>query len=221
MNILESRLQKHIDLLISRYPALADVRQEIIDSYLIMEECYQHDGKLLIAGNGGSAADSEHIAGELMKRFKIPRKVTDNFADKLTSIDQTRGEYLSKNLERGLMAIRLVAHEALSTAYLNDVDGLGVFAQQLFGFGRLGDVFLAISTSGNSKNILYATVVARALGIKVIGLTGANGGELATVADVCVKAPSSETYMIQEYHLPIYHCWCLMLEDKFFGKDTD
>lgn len=221
MNILESRLQKHIDLLISRYPALADVRQEIIDSYLIMEECYQHDGKLLIAGNGGSAADSEHIAGELMKRFKIPRKVTDNFADKLTSIDQTRGEYLSKNLERGLMAIPLVAHEALSTAYLNDVDGLGVFAQQLFGFGRLGDVFLAISTSGNSKNILYATVVARALGIKVIGLTGANGGELATVADVCVKAPSSETYMIQEYHLPIYHCWCLMLEDKFFGKDTD
>ena len=221
MNILESRLQKHIDLLISRYPALADVRQEIIDSYLIMEECYQHDGKLLIAGNGGSAADSEHIAGELMKRFKIPRKVTDNFADKLTSIDETRGEYLSKNLERGLMAIPLVAHEALSTAYLNDVDGLGVFAQQLFGFGRLGDVFLAISTSGNSKNILYATVVARALGIKVIGLTGANGGELATVADVCVKAPSSETYMIQEYHLPIYHCWCLMLEDKFFGKDTD
>ena len=221
MNILESRLQKHIDLLISRYPALADVRQEIIVSYLIMEECYQHDGKLLIAGNGGSAADSEHIAGELMKRFKIPRKVTDNFADKLTSIDQTRGEYLSKNLERGLMAIPLVAHEALSTAYLNDVDGLGVFAQQLFGFGRLGDVFLAISTSGNSKNILYATVVARALGIKVIGLTGANGGELATVADVCVKAPSSETYMIQEYHLPIYHCWCLMLEDKFFGKDTD
>ncbi len=133
-------------------------------------------------------------------------------------IDPVRGENLAKNLERGLMAIPLVAHEALSTAYINDVDGLGVFAQQLFGFGRPGDVFLGISTSGNSKNVMSATVVARALGIKVIGLTGAKGGELSSVADVCVKAPSDETYMIQELHLPIYHCWCLMLEEKFFGN---
>lgn len=117
------------------------------------------------------------------------------------------------------MAIPLVAHEALSTAYINDVDGYGVFAQQLFGFGRKGDVFLGISTSGNSKNIMNATVVARASGIKVIGLTGANGGELAMVADAAVKVPETETYMIQELHLPIYHCWCLMLEDRFFGKD--
>ena len=114
------------------------------------------------------------------------------------------------------MAIPLVAHEALTTAYINDVDGLGVFAQQLFGFGREGDVFLGISTSGNSKNIMMsATVVARALGIKVIGLTGNDGGELASVADVAVIVPDNETYRIQEYHLPIYHCWCLMLEDKF------
>ena len=113
----------------------------------------------------------------------------------------------------------VLEHEALTTAYINDVDGLGVFAQQLFGFGRKGDVFLGISTSGNSKNVLPATVVARALGIKVIGLTGAKGGELAEVADVAVKAPETETYMVQELHLPIYHCWCLMLEDKFFGKN--
>ena len=217
MRTLEPRLEKHIDLLITRYPVLGEVRQAIIDAYLVMEECYEHDGKLLIAGNGGSAADSEHIAGELMKRFKTPRPVTPAFAEKLKEIDPVRGENLAKNLERGLMAIPLVAHEALSTAYINDVDGLGVFAQQLFGFGRPGDVFLGISTSGNSKNVLSATVVARAIGIKVIGLTGAKGGELATVADVCVKAPSDETYMIQELHLPIYHCWCLMLEDKFFG----
>ena len=217
MRTLEPRLEKHIDLLISRYPVLGEVRQAIIDAYLVMEECYEHDGKLLIAGNGGSAADSEHIAGELMKRFKTPRPVTPAFAEKLKEIDPVRGENLAKNLERGLMAIPLVAHEALSTAYINDVDGLGVFAQQLFGFGRPGDVFLGISTSGNSKNVLSATVVARAIRIKVIGLTGAKGGELATVADVCVKAPSDETYMIQELHLPIYHCWCLMLEDKFFG----
>ena len=218
MKTLEKRLEKHINLLIERYPALEVCRQQIIDAYLIMEECYEHDGKLLIAGNGGSAADSEHIAGELMKRFKTPRPVTPEFAERLKSIDPVRGENLAQNLERGLMAIPLVAHEALTTAYINDVDGLGVFAQQLFGFGRPGDVFLGISTSGNSKNVMAATVVARALEIKVIGLTGSKGGELASIADVCVKAPTDETYMIQEFHLPIYHCWCMMLEDKFFGK---
>ena len=218
MKTLEARLEKHIDLLIERYPILAECRQSLIDAYLIMEEAYEGDHKLLIAGNGGSAADSEHIAGELMKRFKTPRPVTPEMAEKLKAIDPVRGADLAKNLERGLMAIPLVAHEALSTAYINDVDGLGVFAQQLFGFGRPGDVFLGISTSGNSRNVMSATVVARALGIKVIGLTGAKGGELAQVADVAVKVPETETYMIQELHLPVYHCWCLMLEDRFFGK---
>lgn len=217
MRTLEFRLEKHVNLLMKRHPVLEACRQEIIDAYLVMEDCYEHDRKLLIAGNGGSAADSEHIAGELMKRFKTPRPVTPEMAEKLKEIDPVRGADLAKNLERGLMAIPLVAHEALSTAYINDVDGLGVFAQQLFGFGRPGDVFLGISTSGNSKNVMSATVVARALGIKVIGLTGANGGELASVADVAVKVPEIETYMIQELHLPVYHCWCLMLEDKFFG----
>ncbi len=218
MKTIEPRLQKHIDLLIERYPILESVKHDIIDAYLVMEECYEHDGKLLIAGNGGSAADSEHIAGELMKRFKTPRPVTPEMAAKLKVIDPVRGGDLAENLERGLMAIPLVAHEALSTAYINDVDGLGVFAQQLFGFGRPGDVFLGISTSGNSKNVMSATVVARAVGMKVIGLTGIKGGELASVADVAVKVPEKETYMIQELHLPVYHCWCLMLEDRFFGK---
>lgn len=219
MRELENRLMKHIDLLVERYPKLENVKQDIVDAYLVMEECYEHDGKLLIAGNGGSAADSEHIAGELMKRFKTPRPVPAEFAKKLKEIDSVRGESLAKNLERGLMAIPLVAHEALTTAYINDVDGLGVFAQQLYGFGRPGDVFLGISTSGNSKNVMSATVVARALGIKVIGLTGAKGGELAEIADVAIKVPETETYMIQELHLPVYHCLCLMLEDRFFGKE--
>lgn len=214
---MEPKLNKHIDLLTSRYPSLETCRESIIDAYQIMEDCYSHDGKLLIAGNGGSAADSEHIAGELMKRFETPRPVPAEFAEKLKSVDPVRGVDLSKNLERGLMAIPLVAHEAMTTAYINDVDGQGVFAQQLYGFGRPGDVFLGISTSGNSKNVMSATVVARALGIKVIGLTGAKGGELAKAADVAVKVPQTETYMIQELHLPVYHCWCLMLEDHFFG----
>ena len=216
--MLEANIQKHIDLLIRRYPALEACAGDIEEAYYILEECYAHDGKLLIAGNGGSAADSEHIAGELMKRFKTPRPVPADFAKKLQEIDPTRGPELAKNLERGLMAIPLVAHEALTTAYINDVDGLGVFAQQLYGFGRPGDVFLGISTSGNSKNVMSATVVARALGLKVIGLTGESGGELASVADVAIRVPETETFMIQELHLPVYHCLCLMLEVQFFGR---
>lgn len=220
MKKLEIRLQKHIDLLVERYPSLDSIKNDIIDAYLILEECYENGGKLLVAGNGGSAADSEHIAGELMKRFKIQRPVTEEYAKKLVEIDSDRGPSLARNLERSLMAIPLVAHEALSTAYINDVDGLGVFAQQLMGFGTEGDVFLGISTSGNSKNVMNATVVARASGLKVIGLTGANGGELAEVADVAIKVPETETYMIQELHLPVYHCLCLMLEDRFFGCEN-
>lgn len=216
--MLENKIQKHLDVLVDRYPQLAECQESIEQAYELLEECYANDHKLLIAGNGGSAADSEHIAGELMKRFRILRPVSTDFAEKLKKIDEVRGENLAKNLERGLMAIPLVAHEALSTAYINDVDGLGVFAQQLYGFGRPGDVFLGISTSGNSKNVMSATVVARALGIKVIGLTGEKGGELASAADVAIKVPETEAYMIQELHLPVYHCLCLMLEDKFFGE---
>ena len=214
---MEQRLEKYVEMLIERYPILEACREDIITAYEIMEESYTNDHKLLVAGNGGSAADSEHIAGELMKRFKIPRPVPIGFAEKLIDIDNERGKNLAKNLERGLIAIPLVAHEALTTAYINDVDGLGVFAQQLYGFGRPGDVFLGISTSGNSKNVISATVVARALGIKVIGLTGGSGGELAKVADVAIRVPETETYIIQELHLPIYHCLCLMLEERFFG----
>lgn len=216
--MLETKIQRHVDRLVERYPILERCVDDIEAAYLILEECYKNDKKLLIAGNGGSAADSEHIAGELMKRFKILRPVPTEFANKLREIDPVRGENLAMNLEQGLMAIPLVAHEALSTAYINDVDGLGVFAQQLYGFGRQGDVFLGISTSGNSKNVISATVVAKALGIKVIGLTGANGGELANMADVAIKVSETETYMIQELHLPVYHCLCLMLEDRFFGE---
>ena len=214
---LDVKLMKHIDLLIERYPVLKSIKDSIIDAYLLMEQSYLNGGKLLIAGNGGSASDSEHIAGELMKSFKMERRIPDDFKEKLIAIDCVRGEQLAKNLQQPLLAIPLVSLEALSTAYINDVDGYGVYAQQMLGFGKPGDVFLAISTSGNSKNVMNATVVAHALGVKIIGLTGAKGGELASVADVTVKAPSEETYMVQELHLPIYHCWCLMLEEKFFG----
>lgn len=220
MSALDVRLAKHIEGLMGRHPELLPARKDIENAYFLMEQAYAGSGKLLIAGNGGSAADAEHISGELMKRFRMPRPVTADFADKLISVDPERGAKLAKKLERSLTAIPLVAHEALTTAYINDVDGQGVFAQQLFGYGKPGDVFLSISTSGNSENILNAAIVAKAMDIQVVGLTGLSGGKLAELADVTVKVPARETYLIQELHLPIYHCWCLMLEDSFFGGEN-
>lgn len=216
---MDKKLQKHINLLLERYPILKTCKDDIVNVYDILENCYAKGHKLLIAGNGGSCADSEHIVGELMKGFKLPRKCTEDFAERLKAIDPVRGEELAEKLQGGLLTIALDGHQSLNTAYVNDVQngGLLTYAQQVYGYGKEGDVFLGISTSGNSKNVMNATVVARALGLKVIGLTGMKGGELAKVADVTVKVPETETYMIQELHLPVYHCLCLMLEERFFG----
>lgn len=208
-----------IDILIQRYPSLSVCREEIGEAFLLLGQCFAGGNKLLVAGNGGSCADAEHIAGELMKGFKLPRACSSRFAAKLASADAARGPLLAERLQGGLPTIALSNHQSLNTAYINDVadGGLLMYAQQVYGYGREGDVFLGISTSGNSKNVMYAAVVARAKGMKVIGLTGATGGELAAFADVAIKAPETETYRIQELHLPIYHCLCLMLEEKFFG----
>jgi D-sedoheptulose 7-phosphate isomerase len=216
MQKLENRLQKHIELLVERYPSLAPIKDDIVAAYLLLAESYQNGGKLLIAGNGGSAADAEHMVGELMKSFKLRRKVENDFAQKLIAEDQELGKVLAENLQGALPAIALDGHLSLSTAYMNDCEPLLCFAQQVNGFGRPGDVFVGISTSGNSKNVLYAAVAARAKGMKVLGLTGANDSKLKELSDVCIQVPQTETYMVQELHLPIYHCLCLMLEDKFF-----
>lgn len=218
MRTLEEKLVKHVDLLVERYPILESCRQDIIDAYLIMEESYVNGGKLLIAGNGGSAADAEHIVGELMKGFKMPRKPDKEFTEKLRAENKELGTVLAENLQGALPAIALDGHLALSTAYMNDCEPLLCFAQQVNGYGKPEDVFLGISTSGNSKNVLYAAVTAHAKGMKVVGLTGEKDSKLSQMADVCIKATQTETYMIQELHLPIYHCLCLMLEDKFFGE---
>ena len=214
------KVYEYVDDLVKRYPSLETAAEQIKAAYNILEMSYENGGKLLIAGNGGSAADCEHMAGELMKKFRIPRPVPEKLAKRLTEIDPVRGAQLAEKLEVGLTAIPLVAHEALTTAYINDVDGYGVFAQQLLGFGRPGDVLFAISTSGNSKNVMNAVILARALDIPVIGLTGADGGELGRTAAVAIKVPETETYKIQELHLPIYHCLCMMLEEHFFGVDA-
>ena len=214
---MNEKLMKHTELLIERYPALEAAAEDIINAYLLMEESYSMGGKLLICGNGGSAADAEHIAGELMKGFKLPRKVSGDFAEKLTAIDGELGKVLADNLQGALPAIALDGHPALTTAYMNDCEPLLCFAQQVNGYGSENDVLLGISTSGNSRNVLYAAVAAKAKGMKVIGLTGARESRLSELADVCIKVPQTETYMIQELHLPVYHCLCLMLEDRFFG----
>lgn len=217
MRKLDNRLMKYINLLVERYPSLDFVKDDIVAAYLLMEETYENGGKLLVAGNGGSAADAEHIVGELMKGFKLSRKLEADFAEQLVAENVELGGILAENLQGALPAIALDGHPALSTAYMNDCEPLLCFAQQINGYGKPGDVFLGISTSGNSKNILFAATTAHAKGMKVIGLTGAKDSRLMNMSDVCIKAPQTETYMIQELHLPIYHCLCLMLEDKFFA----
>ena len=219
MRDLSSKLKKHVELLISRYPVLECCEDSIIRAYFMLEESYAAGHKLLVAGNGGSAADSEHIVGELMKGFKLARKLDEAISQKLINESEELGKTLAENLQGALPAIALDGHPALSTAYMNDCEPLLCFAQQVNGYGAEGDVFLGISTSGNSKNILYAAVTAHAKGMKVIGLTGAKDSKLDVLSDVCIKVPQTETYMIQELHLPVYHCLCLMLEDRFFGNE--
>lgn len=215
---MEDRIEKQLEILVNRYPELSAVKKEISEAYQILKNCYAHSGKLLVAGNGGSAADAEHIVGELMKGFKLPRKPDADFAKKLVAENQEIGSVLAENLQGALPAIALDGHPALSTAYMNDCEPLLCFAQQVNGYGKNGDVFWGISTSGNSKNVLYAATTAHAKGMKVIGLTGAQNSKLEQMSDICIKVPQTETYMVQELHLPVYHCLCLMLEEKFFGE---
>lgn len=217
---MNNRVEKQLEILIDRYPELSGAKEEISEAYQILESCYAKGGKLLVAGNGGSAADAEHIVGELMKGFKLPRKPETCFAEKLVTENQELGSVLAENLQGALPAIALDGHPALSTAYMNDCEPLLCFAQQVNGYGKVGDVFLGISTSGNSKNVLYAATTAHAKGMKVIGLTGEKSSKLEQMSDVCIKVPQTETYMIQELHLPVYHCLCLMLEERFFGENS-
>lgn len=209
---------KHIDSLVSRYPALGVCKESIEKACEVLIDSFANGKKLLLAGNGGSAADSDHISGELLKSFVKKRAMGADFLRRLKDIDGSAGAYLADKIQGSLPAIPLTTHTALNTASLNDVDGNVMFAQQVNGLGCAGDVFMGISTSGNSKDIVYATVVAKAKGLKTIALTGKTGGALKSLADVCVIAPENETYKIQELHLPIYHALCLEVEERFFPE---
>jgi D-sedoheptulose 7-phosphate isomerase len=194
-------------------------KEEIKKAFRIMKTSFEAGGQLLAAGNGGSSADSAHIVGELMKGFVKKRPLPPDLVEKFKDACRENHEYceyLAGNIQQGLPAIDLSSHSSLITACINDIGGDIIYAQQIFGYGRKVDVFMGISTSGNSKNILYAMIAARVKGMKTIALTGASGGAIKNYADAAVIVPEKETYKVQELHLPVYHALCLMLEEHFF-----
>lgn len=201
--------------LINRYPELKSVENDILSAYRIAETAYKNGKKLFVCGNGGSASDSEHIVGELMKKFRKQRKIDEKIYDNL-GLFGDEGKKLQKTLEGALPAISLTSHIALTTAFSNDKEPSAVFAQQLYGLANDGDVLIAISTSGNSENCVLATITAKAKGLKTIALTGEKESKLSGLCDVTVKVPETETFKVQELHLPVYHALCAMLEEEFF-----
>ena len=208
---------EQINKLIERYPVLACCKEEIEEACRRIISCYEADGTVLLCGNGGSCADAQHIAGELMKGFCKKRPLSDASREKLVSVDSELGSILADKLQTPLRAICLDGLPSLSTAFANDVDPLLTFAQQAFAYARKHDVLVGISTSGNAKNILAAAVAAKAAGAYTIGLSGITGGEMNDVFDLVIRVPETETYRVQELHLPVYHAICLTVEDAFFN----
>lgn len=208
--------EKILDHAIKGTPQLQICLSQIKNAYEIMKESYASGGKLMVCGNGGSAADSEHIVGELMKSFIIERGIPQNHRMKIMESFPETGEYLVRHLQGTLPAIALTGHLAYSSAYMNDVAADMVFAQQVYGYVKENDVVLGLSTSGNSKNVLYALMISKAFGAKCIGMTGNSENDMSRICDVTIAAPSKETFRIQEYHEVIYHALCAMLEAEFF-----
>ena len=205
-----------INELINRYPSLDSCKAEIGAARDMIIGCYENGGKLLLSGNGGSSADCDHIVGELMKGFLLKRPIDEAAKEKMREASPSLSDKTLDSLQMGLPAISLTSISALNTAFANDVDPELIYAQSVLALGKAGDVLIAISTSGNAKNVCEAARVARAIGMKVVALTGKDGGELKHLSDVCVIAPEYETYKIQEYHLPIYHYMCAEVEKHFF-----
>lgn len=203
-----------LESLTVRYPDMCVCEAEVREACDMLIASFRSGGKLLACGNGGSASDSEHTVGELMKSFRFKRPVDAAF---LGAYRESNGEDAPAWLEGALPAISLVSQVALSTAFGNDEASVGVFAQQVYGYGEPGDVLLAISTSGNSANVVEAAKVARAKGVKVIGLTGSRESKLTPLSDVCVRVPRDEVFQVQELHLPVYHCLCACAEAELFG----
>ena len=216
--IFNPDVKAHLDDLIQRHPELGSCSESIYDSFRLIRSGYLTDNKLLICGNGGSAADAEHIVAELMKGYLKTREIPDSISEAIKEVEGENEPYLSSHLQGALQAISLTGNAALSTAYSNDVAADMVFAQLVYGYGRKGDTLLCISTSGNSANVLNAAKVAKALGLHTVGLTGATGGKLKALCEVTILAPDTRTPNIQELHQAIYHALCAMLETEFFEE---
>lgn len=207
-----------LDNLIHRYPVLESCKESIWKAYGTIVDCYKIHGKVLICGNGGSAADAEHIVGELMKGFILKRELEESMKQRFIKVDKAVGDILANNLQGTLPAIALTSQSALCTAFSNDVHPDLIFAQQVLGYGRDLDVFIGLSTSGNSKNVVYGVYTAKALNMKTIGFTGQSGGIMKEICDITIQVPKESTFEIQELHLPVYHALCQMLEEFFFIK---
>ena len=206
-----------IEQLISTYPKLQACAPQIQAGFQILHTCYQDGGKVLTCGNGGSAADAEHIVAELMKGYLLKRSIAEEMRARLRSISLQETGYIADHLQGALPAISLVSQNALVSAIANDTAADMVFAQQVYGYGREGDTLIGLSTSGNSRNVIHAVEVARVLGLHTIAFTGPTGGALKSLCDVCICVPGESTPAIQEHHLPIFHVLCAMLEEEFFG----
>ncbi len=209
---------KHLEILVQGYPQLKATKRKIEQAFYSIAKSYTNGGKLLLCGNGGSACDCEHIAGELMKGFLLKRPLTEPEKQTLNGFG-AEGNLLANNLQRALPVLVLSGLPGLSSAFGNDVDPKLVFAQQAYAYASSRDVLLAISTSGNAENVYLAAYAAKSRGASVIGLTGRSGGKLKEICDIIVDVPQAETYLVQELHLAVYHSLCIMLEEHFFGRD--
>ncbi|MCA1754791.1 MAG: SIS domain-containing protein [Spirochaeta sp.] len=216
MNESSTNFSPSLIHLTERYPRLQPQQEDLLAAYRVLKTGFTQGKRLFLCGNGGSAADAEHIVGELMKGYLKSRPVSAELRDNLVRQHPTDGEYLADHLQGALPALALTGHASLSSAYANDVAADMVFAQQLYGYGRPGDMLLAISTSGNSANVVNAVKLAQVLDIHSIGLTGADGGLLADLCTVTIRVPETSTPRIQELHLPVYHWLCEALEEHFF-----
>ena len=212
---MKETTKKIHDELFERYPVLCDIKESILNAFNMIKSTYDNGGSLYCGGNGGSSSDCEHIVGELLKSFKKHRAVDEKIASGLLSYSED-GEYLLSKLEGSLPATSLISQTGVLTAFANDKSWDTAIAQQLYGLGKKGDCLVVLSTSGNSKNCVYAVMVAKVKGIKTIAFTGKTGGKLKELCDETICAPEWETYKVQELHLPIYHCLCAMLEEEFF-----
>ena len=206
-----------LDELLSRYPKLDYLQDAISSSTELIINSFKNGGKVLVCGNGGSCSDADHIVGEFMKSFEGKRSLNSEFQQKLAELSPQRGKMLAEKLQQGLPAISLTVHQSLITAIANDIHGDLIYAQQVVGWGNPGDIIIGLSTSGNSKNVIDAMIVAKAKGLITIGMTGETGGKMKEWCDILINVPETRTAYVQELHLPVYHSICMMVEKEIFG----